>query len=233
MFLKYSNIVQGEFISRPNRFIAEVMIDGQVEICHVKNTGRLKELLIKNAKVYLEKSNNPLRKTAFSLIGVEKGKDIINIDSQAPNKVFYESMAKGEISLPGFEELILLKSEKVYGKSRFDFYVESLLNKAFIEVKGVTLEENGVAMFPDAPTERGIRHVKELVLARNEGFEAFIIFIIQMSGITCFTPNDKTHKEFGDALRDAYKNGVKIIAFECDVGPDSMCINGKRIKVII
>ena len=231
--MKYLNIVQGEFISRPNRFIAEVMIDGQVEICHVKNTGRLQELLKKNAKVYLEKSTNPLRKTAFSLIGVEKGKDIINIDSQAPNKVFYESIAKREICLPGFEELILLKSEKKYGKSRFDFYAESPFEKAFIEVKGVTLEENGVAMFPDAPTERGVKHVKELVLARNEGFETFIVFIIQMSGIMHFKPNDKTHKEFGDALRYAYKNGVKIMALECNVGFDSIQINGKRIKIIL
>lgn len=231
--MNYSNIVQGEFISRPNRFIAEVIIEGRVEICHVKNTGRLKELLVEHAEVYLEKSLNPSRKTAFSLIGVKKGGRIINIDSQAPNKVFYESLSKREIDLPGLLEPILIKPEKKYGNSRFDFYVGGTSNKAYIEVKGVTLEENGIAKFPDAPTERGLKHVKELVRAKNNEFEAFLVFIIQLNGIKYFTPNDETHKEFGDALRHADKNGVKIFALECDVGADSIKLNGKRIKVVL
>lgn len=231
--MNYSNIVKGIFISRPNRFVAEVLIGGRVEICHVKNTGRCRELLKDSAEVFLQKSLNPNRRTAYSLIGAQKGGRIVNIDSQAPNRVFYEALLNGSVQLPGFKEITLIKPEKVYGSSRLDFYVESKKRKAYIEVKGVTLEENGVAKFPDAPTERGVKHVTELVRAKNDGFDAFAVFIIQMSGIKYFTPNDITHKEFGNALRYANQNGVKILAFECDVGAESIELNGKRTRVIL
>lgn len=231
--MKYSNIVQGTFLLRSNRFIAQVIIDGRVETCHVKNTGRLGELLKENATVFLQKSPNPDRKTAYSLIGVVKGSRIVNIDSQAPNRVFYESLLNGKILLPGFKEITQVMSEKTYGNSRFDFYVENKKRRAFIEVKGVTLEEDGVAKFPDAPTERGVKHVMELVKAKNNGFDAFVVFIIQMSGIKYFTPNDTTHREFGNALRYASQNGVRVLAYECDVGTGSMELSGKRNRVVL
>jgi len=231
--LNYSNIVKGIFLSRPNRFTARVMIDGRVETCHVENTGRCREILKENAMVFLQKSLNPNRKTAYSLIGAVKGSRIVNIDSQAPNGVFYESLLNGTVMLPGFKEITLVLKEKTFGNSRFDFYVESKKRKAFVEVKGVTLEEDGIAKFPDAPTERGVKHVKELVRAKKSGFDAFVVFIVQMNGIKYFTPNDITHGEFGEALRYAGKSGVKILAFECDVSADSIILNGKRIRVVL
>lgn len=231
--LHYSNICTGEFVKRQNRFIAEVLINGHKTICHVKNTGRLKELLTKEALVYLEKSNNPERKTGYSLISVKKENRIINIDSQAPNKVFYEGVINRRINIPGFENIIHIKHESTYGSSRFDFYMEGVNKNAYVEVKGVTLEENGVAKFPDAPTLRGVKHIYELVNAKESGFDAFIVFIIQMNNIKCFTPNDDTHKEFGEALRFAKNKGVEILAYECDVGSDFIELNGKQCEVIL
>lgn len=231
--MKYENICRAEFIDRPNRFIAEVLLNGRVIRCHVKNTGRCKELLLENAAVYLQQSSDPCRKTACSLISVQKGERIVNIDSQAPNKIFHEALLNHNVQLPGFEEITFIKPEKTYGDSRFDFYIESGKNKAFLEVKGVTLEEEGVAKFPDAPTERGVKHLMELIKARKKGYSAFIVFIIQMKEIRYFTPNDRTHKEFGDTLRLAEKHGVKILAYECDVTPDTIEVNGKSCSIVL
>lgn len=220
--MKYSNIVKGKFLSRPNRFIAKVLIDGNEHTAHVKNTGRCKEFLIKGATVYLEKSQNPARKTAYDLIAVEKktenGNILINMDSQIPNAVALEWLKKGNL----FEEGTQFKSEVFYKNSRFDIYAENESAKAFIEIKGVTLEKDGVAMFPDAPTVRGVKHINELIHAKQNGFDAYIIFIIQMKGVTCFMPNYETHKEFGETLKKALNSGVKIICLDCNVTPTSI-----------
>jgi len=218
--MKYENIIKGKFIARPNRFIAEIEINGKIETCHVKNTGRCKELLIPSATVFVEENDNPKRKTKFSLIDVVKDKRLINIDSQVPNKIVHEWILKGNL----FKDVTLIKPETTYNKSRFDFYVETNGRKAFIEVKGVTLEENKVVRFPDAPTERGVKHIKELCACLKEGYDAYIIFVIQMKDVLYFEPNDETHKEFGDALRGAKKAGVNIIAVDCDVKEDSIDI---------
>lgn len=216
--MKYENMTVGRFISRPNRFIANVEIDGIVEVCHVKNTGRCKELLIPNAIVYVQKNDTPNRKTKFSLIGVLKGNRKINIDSQVTNKVVMEWIQLGNL----FEDVTFIKPECKYKNSRFDFYVETNNSKIFIEVKGATLEENGVVRFPDAPTERGVKHIHELVECINEGYKAYIIFVIQMKDVLYFTPNDFVHKEFGDALREAEKKGVNILAIDSEVTEDSI-----------
>lgn len=219
--MKYERMTQGRFISRPNRFIANVEINGVTEVCHVKNTGRCRELLIPNVTtVFVQKSDNPDRKTKFSVIGVLKGDRKINMDSQVTNKVVHEWILKGNL----FNDVILIKPEKTYKNSRFDFYVETKTEKAFIEVKGATLEEDGIVRFPDAPTERGVKHIHELCECINDGYKAYIIFVIQMKDVLYFTPNDVTHKEFGDALRAAEKKGVKIIAVDCYVTEDSIDI---------
>lgn len=217
----YENIVEGTFINRPNRFIAQVEIQGNVEKCHVKNTGRCKELLVPGATVYLERSNNIKRKTRFSLISVEKKGRLINMDSNAPNKVVYEWLKKGRL----FPDITLIKPETKYNNSRFDFYVEHGDKKTFIEVKGVTLEEDGIVRFPDAPTIRGVKHLNELQDAKKEGYEAYVVFVIQMKGVKYFTPNDVTHKEFGDTLRRAGKSGVDILAYDCQVTKNSLIIS--------
>jgi len=231
--LRYPNICEGKFIRRINRFLAEVLIDGRKTMCHVKNTGRLKELLTDGAVVYLEKSSDPMRKTGYSLISVKKGSRIVNIDSQAPNKVFCEGMVEGKIKLPGFDQVSCIKQESTYGTSRFDFYIENGSRKAYVEVKGVTLETEGIAKFPDAPTQRGVKHIYELTDAKKSGFDAYIVFIIQMNNIKYFTPNDATHREFGEALRFAAENGVGVIALECDVWPDCIELNGKECAVLL
>jgi len=218
--MKYKNIIKGKFIARPNRFIAEVEINGKIETCHVKNTGRCRELLIPSATVFVEENDNPKRKTKFSLIGVVKDKRLINMDSQVPNKIVHEWILKGNL----FKDVTLIKPETTYNKSRFDFYIETKDKKAFIEVKGVTLEDNKVVRFPDAPTERGLKHIKELCACIKEGYDAYIIFAIQMKDVLYFEPNDETHKEFGDALREAKKSGVNIVAVDCEVKEDSIDI---------
>lgn len=224
--MKYENTVKGKFIDRPNRFIANVEINGKTEVCHVKNTGRCKELLIKGATVYLQQSDNPERKTKFDLIAVEKGNLLINMDSSAPNKAAREYLKKI------FGNKAIIKPEKTYGASRIDFYVETETEKRFVEVKGVTLEQNGSAFFPDAPTERGIKHINELCNAVKEGYKACILFIIQMKGIKDFAPNDVTHPAFGEALRNAAKNGVEVKAVDCVVTPDSMTADCEvRVKL--
>ena len=216
----YSNIVKGAFINRPNRFIAEVEINGKTEICHVKNTGRCKELLIPGATVYAEYVNKPSRSTSYDLIAVYKSDTLVNIDSQAPNRAFEEYLRQGKL----LADVTHVRAETKYGRSRFDFYVEAAATKAFIEVKGVTLEENGAAMFPDAPTERGVKHLNELAACLADGYEAYVVFVIQMKGVSYFTPNYKTHQTFGDTLVKVAGAGVKVLAFDCGVKPDKMVI---------
>ena len=215
--MKYKNIVEGVFIERPNRFIAKVEIDGILQICHVKNTGRCKEILTNGAKVILEKSDNPNRKTMYDLIAVYKGAELINIDSQAPNKVFGEWALERRY----FGENVYIKPEARFGNSRFDFYIEGD-KKHYVEVKGVTLENGGVVSFPDAPTLRGIKHLNELVEAKKSGFDAHVFFVVQMENCTYFTPNRERHKEFADALVNAFSNGVDVKCVNCKVLPDGL-----------
>ncbi len=216
----YHTVLPGIFLSRPNRFIAHVTIEGELCVCHVKNTGRCRELLVPGAEVYVEKSENPARKTLYDLIAVKKGGLLINMDSQAPNKAAGEALPR---LLPG---LTLLRAETVFGNSRFDFYAETDQNeKWFLEVKGVTLEENGVARFPDAPTQRGAKHLKELCRCVEEGYRACVLFVIQMKGIRYFTPNTATDPEFAKSLRFAAEHGVQVLAYDCLVTPDSMVLD--------
>ena len=216
--MKYENIVKGVFLERPNRFIAICKIDDKEEICHVKNTGRCRELLIKGSEVYLEKSLNPNRKTAYDLVAVQKGDRLINMDSQVVNKVALEFVPTL------FADAKLIKPEYKYGNSRFDIYVETESEKIFVEVKGVTLEEDGIVRFPDAPTERGVKHLKELQKAITEGYKAYVLFVIQMSDVKYFEPNRQTHRQFADALKEAKDNGVIPLAYDCSVTPDEIKI---------
>ena len=218
--MEYKNIISGKFIDRPNRFIAHVEIDGKLEVCHVKNTGRCKELLIPGVKVILEISDNILRKTKYDVIAVYKNEHLINIDSQAPNKVFYEFLSEEKL----FSNIKRIKPEAIYKNSRFDFYVEAEDKKIFIETKGVTLEENEVFMFPDAPTERGVKHIKELIECKKDGYEAYIIFIIQADYGKKFIPNKKTHKEFADILNEAKSKGVNVLCYNCSVKENELKI---------
>ena len=218
--MQYQNVKKAVFLRRPNRFIAQVALDGRTETVHVKNTGRCRELLVPGAVVYLEGSDNPKRKTKYDLIAVEKGSRLINMDAQAPNKVFGEWAAAG-----GFRDgLTLLRPETTWGNSRFDFYWESSENgrKGFVEVKGVTLEEEGAVYFPDAPTERGVRHVEELMACRAAGYEAALFLVVQMEGAAFWSPNDRTHPAFGAAVRAAAAAGVEILCRDCRVTPASL-----------
>ncbi|WP_270942740.1 DNA/RNA nuclease SfsA [Romboutsia lituseburensis] len=231
--MDYKRVVKSKFIERPNRFIAYCNIDGCIEKVHVKNTGRCKELLTPNCTVYLEESDNPNRKTKYSLIAVEKGQRLINMDSQIPNKVVYEALMSKKLILPGLdEEIKFIKPEKTYGNSRFDIYVETENKKVFIEIKGVTLEENNIVMFPDAKTERGVKHINELIEAKKEGYICYIIFVVQMSDVTYFTPNKKMHKELGEALINAKNKDVNVLAYDCYIKPDSIKLKDK-VKVIL
>jgi len=222
----YRKISQGRFLSRPNRFIAHVELEGGVEVCHVKNTGRCRELLVPGCTVWLEESGNSARKTRYDLIAVEKeratGPLLINMDAQAPNQVFREWAAAGGL---GFVPE-LLRPETAYGSSRFDYYWEfsgaGERRRGFWEIKGVTLEDGGIARFPDAPTLRGVKHLEELIRAREDGYEAGACFVIQMEGMRWLEPNDRTHPEFGAALRRAAAAGVEVLAVECAVTPDSL-----------
>lgn len=219
--MKYSNIVKVAFISRPNRFIANCEIDGKLQVCHVKNTGRCKELFTEGATVYLQKSDNPNRKTLYDLTAVQKGDRLINVDSQVVNGVALEYMPVL------FDDIKLIKPECVYGNSRFDIYLETETDKIFVEVKGVTLEKDGIAMFPDAPTERGVKHLKELQKAVADGYKAYVLFVIQMDSISHFEPNRMTHPEFAEELKNAQKNGVTVLAYNCAVTPDEIKIKDK------
>ncbi len=219
--MTYDNTIKGKFISRPNRFIANVEVDGEIQVCHVKNTGRCKELLVENAEVILEISDNPDRKTKYDLVAVYKNGKLINMDSQAPNKAAYDWLARGN----GIKGITELKREKTFGNSRFDIYFEAEGKKGFMEVKGVTLEDDGIVKFPDAPTERGVKHIYELAEAYKQGFDAYILFVVQMKDVKYFQPNEETHKEFADALKYAKKEGVKVLAFDCTVTENSLDIN--------
>lgn len=223
--MKYKNIVEGKFISRPNRFISYVMIDGVEHMVHVKNTGRCKELLQPGAAVYLEKSDNPARKTLYDLVSVKKGDRIVNMDSQLPNGLVEEWLRESKVAREIFGDINFIKREKTYGKSRFDLYVESDNRKIFIEVKGVTLENDNVVSFPDAPTERGIKHLNELVAALDDGYETYVFFVIQMENVDYFTPAWDKHKAFGDALVNANNMGVNVLAYDCKVSEDEVRIN--------
>lgn len=216
MAYKYKKTREGIFISRPNRFIAEVDIDGVTERCHVKNTGRCKELLPSGARVILSEGDNPNRKTKYDLIAVYKNGMLINMDSQVPNKCAEELLPRI------VDGLTLVKPEYTYGASRLDFYAETAADKILIEVKGVTLEENGVVRFPDAPTERGIKHLRELTAAVQKGYKAYLLFIIQMKGVKYLEPNRDTHPEFAAALSEAAAGGVNILAYDCIVTEDSI-----------
>ena len=218
--MKYEHIKEGRFLSRPNRFIAYVDIGGQTEKVHVKNTGRCRELLTDRAVVYLDKSTNPGRSTAYDLVAVRKGDRMINMDSQAPNRAVEEWLRQKGL----FENISLLKPEVKYRNSRFDFYVETPKEKVFIEVKGVTLEKENVVLFPDAPSQRAVKHVEELIEAVSEGFEAYIILVIQMKNVKYFTPNRETQPEFADALLRARQAGVHILAYDCMITPDTMAL---------
>lgn len=239
--MKYRNIIKGKFISRPNRFIAHVEVDGREEKAHVKNTGRCRELLQPGSVVYLEDFRERMgsRKLAFSLIGVEKEVEragsreviMVNMDSQAPNKVVKEALQSGSLLPAGLCDASYIKPEYTYGKSRIDFYAEdSSGRKLLMEVKGVTLEEGGIARFPDAPTERGIKHIEELIEAKSQGYESAICFVIQMKGIKQFEPNYSTHAEFGEALCRAEEAGVEILAYDCEVEHDGLILD-QPVKV--
>ena len=221
--MRYTNIMAGKFLARPNRFIAHVEIAGREEIVHVKNTGRCKELLLPGATVYVQHFPEGKRKTKYDLIAVEKQNLLINMDSQAPNKVVQEWLVGQE----PFGKITYLKPECKHGDSRFDFYLETEAKKMFIEVKGVTLEEKGVVMFPDAPTERGVKHVQELCHCLEQGYEAAIVFVVQMSGMRYFTPNRRTHAAFAEDLERAEACGVRMLALSCEVTPESLAINGE------
>lgn len=237
--MKYGNIVRGIFLNRPNRFIAQVLLGEETAVCHVKNTGRCRELLIPGTKVLLEYHPNAAaagRKTAYDLIGVYKGELLINMDSQAPNQAAWEWLATPDCTETLAQAAGLVKPrvadlrrEVTYEDSRFDlaFSLEDRgqLVPAFMEVKGVTLEENGIALFPDAPTQRGVKHLNGLIRARENGFLAFALFVIQMKGITEFTPNMATHPEFGRTLERARAAGVAVMAMDCVVGEDSMYLD--------
>lgn len=214
--MRYKNIIKGKFIERPNRFIAICEIDGKKEICHVKNTGRCRELLVKGVIVYLEKSSNPNRKTQYDLIAVEKNDRLINMDSQVVNKVAFEFLPTL------FEDVKFIKPEYKYGNSRIDFYIETKNEKVIVEVKGVTLENDGVVSFPDAPTERGVKHLKELQKAVTEGYKAYVMFVVQMSDVKYFEPNIATHPQFAEVLKEARDNGVIPLAFDCSVTPETI-----------
>ena len=228
--MRYNNIKEGIFLERPNRFIAHGLIEGQEEIIHVKNTGRCRELLVPGAKIYLEEFDHPHRKTKWDLIAVEKGDTLINMDSQAPNKVVGEWLFNNDRA--DFQNITQMKPEAKYKNSRFDFYLERSEKKIYIEVKGVTLEVNGVAKFPDAPSLRGVKHIQELICAREEGFEAYVIFVIKMKGIDYFTPNGETHPEFKEALIEAKEKGVKLLAYDCVVKPDELIID-KPVRIML
>ena len=223
--MHYANMVSGEFLSRPNRFIAHVRIGGTEQVVHVKNTGRCRELLPAGAQVWCQKSDNPNRKTAYDLITVQKGSRLINMDSQAPNAAAREWLEQG-----GLGEISQLRAETFHGDSRFDFSFVKDGKLCFLEVKGVTLENDGVCAFPDAPTQRGAKHLKGLAKAVADGFGGYVLFVIQMADVKYLHPNDATDPAFGDALREAAANGVTVLAMDCAVTPNTMEI---RLPILV
>ena len=225
--MRYDNMVRGTFLARPNRFIAHVEIDGQMEVVHVKNTGRCRELLPVGAEVWCQRSDNPSRKTKYDLITVRKGHRLINMDSQAPNTAAKEWLLQG-----GLGEIEGLKAESFHGDSRYDFTFLKDGRRCFLEVKGVTLETDSICAFPDAPTERGAKHLRGLTEAAKDGFGAYVLFVIQMSDVKYLHPNDATDPNFGAALREAAASGVTVMAVDCAVTVDTMTI-GKEVPVVL
>jgi sugar fermentation stimulation protein A len=226
--MRYNKIIDATFVTRPNRFIAQVLINGIQESVHVKNTGRCKEILVKDTKVYLEESTNPNRKTKYSLVSAYKGSILINIDSQAPNQVVHEALKNNKIR--GFEDLSFISRERTYGNSRFDIYYErNNGKKGFIEVKGVTLEIEGIALFPDAPTERGTKHIDEMVSAVGEGYEGNILFLIQMPQVKNFSPNFDMDPKFTNSLKTAYESGVKVLVYNSNVTKDEIILDKEGV----
>lgn len=217
--MKYPNMMPGTFLKRPNRFIAHVEMDGAVEVVHVKNTGRCRELLVPGTQVWCQKSGNPERKTKYDLITVKKGERLINMDSQAPNQAAREWLERG-----GLGKIENLRAESVHGDSRFDFSFTQEGRLCFLEVKGVTLEDGGVCAFPDAPTARGTKHLHGLTQAAKDGFGAYVLFVIQMRDVQYLHPNDVTDPAFGNALRKAVANGVRVLAMDCEITEDTMTI---------
>lgn len=225
--MEYGQMIKGKFLARPNRFIAHVEIDGAVQVCHVKNTGRCRELLPPGAEVWCRFDPNPARKTHYDLIAVRKGSRLINMDSQAPNAAAKEWLSGG-----GLGELTDLRPETVHGDSRFDFSFTKDGKTCFLEVKGVTLETDGICAFPDAPTERGAKHLRGLIRAAEAGFGAYVLFVIQMPDVKYLRPNDVTDPAFASALRDAAEAGVTVLAMDCSITPDSMVIrNPVRVEL--
>lgn len=225
--MRYDNMVCGTFVARPNRFIAHIEIDGVVEVCHVKNTGRCRELLPLGAQVWCQRSNNPNRKTKYDLIAVQKGQRLINMDSQAPNLAAGEWLRQG-----GLGQIEELKPEYTYGDSRFDFSFLKDGRRCFLEVKGVTLETDGICAFPDAPTERGVKHLQGLSRLAQEGHGAYVLFVIQMEDVKYLHPNDATDPAFGKALREAAASGVQILAMDCAVTVETMALR-QPVPVIL
>ena len=223
--MRYGKMVPGVFLKRPNRFVAHIEIGGEVQVCHVKNTGRCRELLPLGAKVWCLDAQSPTRKTRYDLIAVQKGDRLINMDSQAPNAAAREWLEQG-----GLGEIQNLKPETVWGDSRFDFSFEKDGRMCYLEVKGVTLETDGVCAFPDAPTVRGAKHLRELTKLAKLGFGAYVLFVVQMEDVSYLHPNDATDPGFGDALRQAKDAGVQVLAMDCKVTPESMVI-GKPVEV--
>ena len=217
--MRYDRMVKGIFLARPNRFVAHIEIDGQVEVCHVKNTGRCRELLPAGAQVWCQKSANPNRKTKYDLIAVQKGDRLINMDSQAPNTAAGEWIRSG-----GLGNVEQVRAETVHGDSRFDFSFVLDGKQCFLEVKGVTLETGGICAFPDAPTERGVKHLRGLTAAVAEGYKAYVLFVVQMENVRYLHPNDETDPAFGAALREAADAGVQVLAMDCKVTPESMTL---------
>ena len=226
--MRYDHVISARFLERPNRFIARVETAEGMQTVHVKNTGRCKELLVPGAEVYLAKGSNPNRKTAYDLIAVKKNGLLVNMDAQAPNQVFAEWALRGGF-LPAVKAL---RREYTYGESRLDFCLETERGLHLVEVKGVTLEEQGEARFPDAPTERGVKHIRELQRAVENGLDATLFFVVQMENMHCVSPNDVTHPAFGTALREAAAAGVHVCAWDCAVTPDSLSIR-QQVPVLL
>lgn len=224
--MRYGEILPAVFLSRPNRFIAHVLVEGEEVVCHVKNTGRCRELLRPEARVWLEKGTNPKRKTAYDLVTVEKGRRLVNMDAQAPNKIFGEWALRLEAGIRS------VRPEVAFGDSRLDFLLETEQGRHYVEVKGVTLEEGGHVFFPDAPTERGVRHLHTLMRAVEQGHRATVFFVVQMADVLDFSPNDSTDPAFGQALRQAAAAGVQVLAFTCQVTPEAVTMD-RQIPVIL
>lgn len=228
--MRYTRVKQARFIDRPNRFIANVEIEGKREVVHVKNTGRCKEIFVKGTRLILEESDNPNRKTRYSVIAGYKDGLLINTDSQIPNAVVYDAVKDNRIE--EIQGITHIRREVTFGNSRFDIYFEGEHSKGFIEVKGVTLEHDGVCKFPDAPTQRGTKHVYEMIEAVNRGYKGYIFFLVQMEGMKYFTPNYETDPDFAEALKRAKEEGVEILVYDSEVKEDEIVI-GKKIDYIL